>query len=183
MPNPSESWIGDHSTNNVYWNEPWMAEGASVKTNEFYGGALDVTAGTFTGIYNGGAEGTRVGTFIYTVPDCVAEPAEGDNGGKCKSDRSCNGGHGGRGGRGGPDGPDDDDDDDGEEPTPPQCCGTATTGEGDAAVTITDYCGDGMATTTEETGFTIGNVNYSHTCSAFKMIASSASALAVAYLM
>jgi hypothetical protein len=161
-----EVWRGDHTESNVYWNEPWVAAGETDETNEYYGGALDVTAGTFTGIYNGGAEGTRVGTFVYTVPDCVAPAAEGDNGGKCKSDRSCTDIAG-----------------EGEAAATPQCCGTATTGEGDEAVTITDYCGDGMATTTEETGFTIGNVDYSHTCSAFKMIASSASALAVAYLM
>lgn len=64
----------------------------------------------------------------------------------------------------------------------PQCCGVGTPaeGEGDA---ITDYCGDGLGTITATTGFSRGGVEYAHACSAFKMIASSASALAVAYLM
>ena len=126
-----ETWRGDHSLNNVYWNEPWMAEGASELTDELYGGVFDVAAGTITGIYNGGETNLRTGKITYTRPNCAA--AEGALGGACKSDRSCTDIAG-----------------EGDAAATPQCCGVGTPDDGDA---ITDYCGDGLGSITATTGF------------------------------
>jgi hypothetical protein len=84
-----EVWRGDHSRNNIYWNEPWMAEGATELTDELYGGVYDVAAGTITGIYNGGPEGTRTGTITYTKPYCAPYSMVDLGGSGCTPNSPC----------------------------------------------------------------------------------------------
>jgi len=113
-----------------------------------------------------GDEERLASLYCPAVPfgNTLIQVVEGNNGGACKSDRSCTDIAG-----------------EGEAAATPQCCGTGTPADGDA---LTDVCGDGLAT--EETftpGFKRAGVDYAHACSAFKLVSSAASAIATAYLM
>lgn len=154
-----------------------MREVGAGTTDYFYGGHLNTVLdpNTFSGVFNGGTDGNKIGTFTLSAPDCEVpeEPAvgliegeTGENGAPCRTGemgeeeeyQRCNANAAGY----------------------RYCCGVGSQELGDD---IQDFCGDGMESTEETFGFTRGGIQYSHKCGAFKLMASAGSILAAAFMM
>lgn len=71
-----------------------MRETGAGTTDYFYGGSLNTVEdpNTFTGIFNGGEDGNKVGTISLSAPDCDVEEVvvafvegeTGENGAPCR---------------------------------------------------------------------------------------------------